>query len=132
MVSSEKVTIYGEAIEGLKESSYFTEIPWVKEQFISKLGFIPYPGTFNLEIKEENARKILQEIKERPGIEIVPMENGFCSALCYSVLLADSIEGAMVVPEVSDYPDSKMEIIAPCNIREVLAITNGDLVKVEL
>jgi isopentenyl-diphosphate delta-isomerase len=64
------------------------------------------------------------------GIEIVPEEKGFCKARCYPVVVAEKIEGAVVVPEVSGYPDSKMEIIAPCNIRETLGVTDGDMVKV--
>lgn len=106
------------------------EIAWVKEQFISKLRITPYPGTFNLEIKDGSSLKRWQEVKGMEGIEIESQESGFCSAPCYPVIVADRIEGAVVVPDVSGYPDSKVEIIAPCNIRDALGVTDGDLVKV--
>jgi len=132
MSTSDQIIIYGKAVKGLRESSSFTEIPWVRGQFISKLGFTPYPGTFNLEVKEETSLKKLKKVKEGRGIEILPMESGFCSARCYHVLVGDKIEGVMVIPEVTGYPDSKLEIIAPCNIKDELEISDGDLVKVEI
>lgn len=125
-----QIIIFGTAVQGSRESNSYMKIPWVKEQFISKLGFTPYPGTFNLEIKDRSSLKRWQEIKKREGIKIMPQESGFCSASSYSVLVADKIEGAVVVPEVPGYPDSKVEIIAPCNIRDELGVTDGDLVKV--
>ena len=127
-----RIIIYGQAVKGLKESFSFTEIPWVKEQLISKLGLNPYPGTFNLEIQDRNSLNQLKQVKKREGVEIVPREKGFCRGRCYPVIVADRIEGAMVVPEVVGYPDSKVEIIAPCNLREALAVTDGDRVKVEI
>ena len=127
-----RIIIFGKAVKGLEESNSFMEVPWVKEQFVSKLGFTPYPGTFNLEIEDGESLMRWQEAKESEGIEMRPQENGFCSARCYRVVVADKIEGAIVVPEVSGYPDSKLEIIAPYLIRSELALTDGDLVKVEI
>ena len=48
--SSSSIVINARITEGLKESSFFTHIPWVGEQFISKLGIDPHPGTLNLEV----------------------------------------------------------------------------------
>jgi isopentenyl-diphosphate delta-isomerase len=38
----------------------------------------------------------------------------------------------VVVPEVSGYPEMKIEVISPCNIRKALGIADGDLIKVEI
>ena len=50
--------------EGLKESSFFTQISWVREQFITKLDIDPYPGTLNLDIIDTEDVKKLKEIKK--------------------------------------------------------------------
>jgi len=113
----ERIVFFGKAVEGLKESSTFMEVPWVKEQFVSKLGFTPYRGTFNLEIEDGESLIGGQEAKKKKGINIVSQENGFCNARCYRVIVADRIEGAIVVPEVSGYADSKLEIIAPLSYK---------------
>jgi len=130
--TSGSIKIRGRIAEGLKESSFFTNLPWVKEQFITKLGIAPYPGTLNLDIVDPEDVKKLKEIKKRKGIEIVPSEPGFCSAKCFHVLVCGKIKGAFIVPLVSDYPESKLEIISKDKISDVLSLRVGDFVQVEI
>ena len=126
------IVIRGKITEGLKESGLFTHIPWVREQFINKLGIDPYPGTFNLDIIDPQDLEKLKEIKRRKGIEITPEEPGFCSAKCFHVLVCGKVRGALVIPQVPDYPESKMEIISSDRIREVLSLNIGESVSVEV
>ncbi len=130
--NSDSITIKGEITEGLKESIFFTHIPWVREQFITKLGIDPYPGTLNLDIIDAEDVEKLKEIKKRKGIEIVPVESGFCLAKCFHVLVCGKIKGALIIPQVSDYPESKLEIISSDRIRDVLSLKVGDFVSVEI
>ena len=130
--TSESVAIKGRITEGLKESSFFTQIPWAREQFITKLGIDPYPGTLNLELIDNQDIEKLKEIKRRKGIEIIPVEPGFCSAKCFHVLVCGKIKGALIIPQVPDYPESKVEIISSDRIRDVLPLELGDLVSVEI
>jgi CTP-dependent riboflavin kinase len=77
--------------EGLKESSFFTQLSWVREQLITKLDIDPYPGTLNLDIIDSEDVKKLKEIKKQKGVEIIPAEPGFCSAKCFHVLVCEKI-----------------------------------------
>lgn len=124
------MVIRGRVAEGLRESSSFTSLPWVREQFIGKLGIEPYPGTLNLEVSGADLRK-LKRLKRRKGIEIVPAP-GFCSAKSFRVTVGGKIKGALVVPLVPGYPESKMEIIAAQKIMDTLQLKVGDLVEVEV
>jgi CTP-dependent riboflavin kinase len=128
----DSIVIKGRITEGLKESSFFTHLPWVREQFITKLGIDPYPGTLNLDIIEAKDVKKLKEIKKRKGIEIIPAEPEFCPAKCFHVLVCGKIKGALIIPQVPDYPESKLEIISPDRIRDVLSLEVGDLVPIEI
>ena len=130
--TSESIAIRGRVVEGLKESSFFTHLPWVREQFITKLGIDPYPGTLNLDIVDPEDVEKLTEIKKRKGIEIVPAEPRFCSAKCFHVLVCGKIKGAIIIPQVPDYPESKLEIISSERIRDVLSLNVGALVLVEI
>ena len=130
--ASDAIVIKGRITEGLRESSFFTQIPWVREQFIDKLGIDPYPGTLNLDIIDAQNLEKLKEIKKRRGIEIVPAEPGFCSAKCFHVLVCGKIKGGLVLPQVPDYPESKLEIISSDRIRDVLSLKIGDFVRVEI
>ncbi len=130
--NAESVVIKGRMSEGLKESSSFTNIPWVKEQFLTKLGIDPYPGTFNLDVVNTEDIARLKEIKKLKGIEIVPAESGFCSAKCFHVSVNGTIKGALIIPLVPDYPESKLEIISAERIRDVLSLKVDDLVLVDI
>lgn len=104
----------------------------MKNQFASKLSLETCPGTLNLEITEPEDLKLFASLKAAKGIEITPEQPNFCSAVCYPVLIAGSIKGAIVLPCVADYPRNKMELIAPVHIRKTLHLNAGDVVEVEV
>jgi CTP-dependent riboflavin kinase len=42
----------------------FLELPWVKQQITENLGFAPYPGTLNVKLSEESAKR--RKLLEKP------------------------------------------------------------------
>jgi riboflavin kinase len=126
------VIIKGTLVEGTKESGLFMSIPWVREQFIEKLGIDPYPATLNLEVKSPQDLDKLKEVKNRAGIQILPMDPGFCSAKCFHVLICGTVKGAIVIPLVEGYPESKLEIIASDKLVDLLSLKVGDIVPIEI
>ena len=129
---SRNTVIKGILVEGIKESSLFMGVPWVRKQFIEKLDIDPYPGTLNLHITDSQDIEKLKEIKEQEGIEILPMDPGFCSAKCFHVLVCGKAKGAVVIPLVDDYPESKIEIIASGRLKDLLSLKDGDIVPIEI
>jgi riboflavin kinase len=127
-----KIKIRGRIVEGIREAGNFTQIPWVKRQFISKLNIDPYPGTLNLEIVEEKDLQNFKVLKATEGIDIVPEDPSFCRGKCYPVLINGLLRGAIVLPLVEGYPENKMELIASQNIKEALHVQEGDFLEVEI
>ena len=122
----------GRVYRDLGQAASFTEIDWVKKLFQEKLGFLPYPGTFNLHV-EGPARQEWAEIKARgPGIDIPPGDNGFCRSRCFRVRIEGKIEGAILVPEVKGYPEEKIEILAPVHVKNTLNVEDGDTLTIEV
>lgn len=130
--SNNRIKIRGKIVDGLREAGNFTEIPWVRKQFLSKLSIDPYPGTLNLEIVDSESLHTFKELKAMKGIEIIPEGPSFCSAKCYPVLIGGRIKGAIVFPMVENYPSNKMELIAPRNIKEAISLQTGDHLEVEI
>ena len=124
--------IRGRIVEGLREAGNFTQIPWVKRQFIEKLSIDPYPGTLNLEIVDPESLQAFRKLKASRGLEITPEDPSFCSAQCYPVLINGQLKAAIVFPLVKDYPESKMELIALQNIKEALSVRAGDDLEIEI
>ncbi len=128
----QSVRFQGVAVQGLGESGCFTCLGWVKEQFVSKLGINPFPGTFNLEIQDVSALKTFSRLRKWKGVEIVPGQPGFCPAKAFSVRLNGVVDGALIIPLVPGYPPNKVEIIAAVNLRQTLSVKDGDMVDVEV
>jgi len=127
-----RVKIQGKIVEGIREATNFTQIPWVRKQFISKFSIDPFPGTLNLEIVDPEFLQTFNALKATKGIEISPEDPSFCSAKCYQVLIGGRLKGAIVFPLVKDYPENKMELIASEKIKEALFLNTGDTLEVEV
>jgi len=126
------ISIKGRIVKGLNESRTFMDVPWVKKQFMAKVGIEPYTGTLNINISEALEKKKLTILRKLRGIEIVPEEPEYCSAMCFHALLNSRVKGAVIIPDVPDYPDTKLEIIAAVNIMEALSLNIGDIVTIEI
>jgi CTP-dependent riboflavin kinase len=73
-----------------------------------------------------------KELKTTTGVEITPENSSFCSAKCYPVLIGGRLKGVIVFPLVENYPENKMELIAPQNIKGTLSLRTGDHLEVEI
>lgn len=104
-------------------------LPWVKSQIEEKLCFTPYPGTLNLILSEESTkrRKLLETV---PSIEICPVK-GYSSGILYKAQLG-KLECAIVIPEVTNYPEDCLEVIAAENLREKLKFRDGNRITVTI
>ena len=64
------LSITGKIVSGAGEGAYFTQIGWVQQQCVEKLGFRPYPGTLNLQISEEFLPAI-ESLDQNKAIELI-------------------------------------------------------------
>ncbi|MDH7477318.1 MAG: CTP-dependent riboflavin kinase [Candidatus Bathyarchaeota archaeon] len=121
----------GKIFSGSGEGAKFVSLPWVKRQITEKLVFTPYNGTLNIRLDEDGIalkRRVLNKVK---AIKILPAE-GFCQGILFKAVFMDKLECAIVIPEVEDYPENMIEIIAPVNLRKKFGLKNGDIVKVKI
>jgi riboflavin kinase len=112
---------------GVKEGGYYLSLPFYREVLRSKLGFIPYPGTLNLELSREWmwARAFIRERGERvEGKE----ELGGLS-LCRGKL--GQIPVGLLVPDRTAH-ENVVEVVAEKNLRQALGLSDGGEVWVEI
>ncbi|WP_096703421.1 DUF120 domain-containing protein [Magnetospirillum sp. 15-1] len=119
------VELAGETCSGLGEGRAFTSLGWFLRECETRLGFTPYPGTFNLRISSPHWPGIRSELLDSHGIRIPPRE-GCCAAACFRALLAGTVEAALVIPDVAGYPADKAELLAATPIRNRLGVVDGD------
>lgn len=125
-------TLYvrGKVASGKGEGAKFIQLPWVRKQIIEKLGFIPYPGTLNVILSEDRV-KFKKLLKKTKSTEISPA-NGFCHGRCFEAYLMGNYKCVIVFPEIPNYPEDIIEIIAPTNLREILDLKDGDAITVRI
>ncbi len=126
------LTISGKVIQGAHKAAFFTGQDWVKLQCREKLGFIPFPGTLNLEIKLSVVER-LEKMKDGIWQELVPPDQNFCSSKVLPVSIG-KVKGALILPEadVNVHGRQVIEILAPVKLRDELGVTDGDMVTVKL
>lgn len=121
-----KIELSGKVASGRGEGRKYVELPWVQEQMSEKLGFNPYLGTLNLILDEENteSRKLLEK---NAALKVCPAI-GYCTGLLFKASVA-GLECGVVVPQVDNYPENLLEVVASVNLRQKLGVTDGDEVK---
>jgi len=123
--------IGGTVFSGKGEGSKYIGLLWVKEQIVRKLGFVPYVGTLNIRLTKNDVRKVGRALKDAEAIEISP-KAGFSRGKCYRASLTDGIDCVIVIPDVTDYPEDILEIVAPVNLRDRFHLGDGDLLDVRV
>ncbi|MCK4416119.1 MAG: DUF120 domain-containing protein [Thermoplasmatales archaeon] len=126
---SNKVVFKGKVVSGMGEGKYYTEQRGYVDQFKNKLGFVPYPGTLNVEIEYVERNK-LRLLKNYGGIvidEFKTKNRTFGSVLCLNATI-NNCKGAIVLPKRSHYSNI-LEFISPHYLREKLHLKDGGGVK---
>lgn len=116
----------------LGQAASFMAIEWVQAALKQRLGFAPFPATLNVRPKDRADTQMWQRVQEEStGMSLASTADGFCSARLYPIELlgqdtADKLPGAILLPEVPNYPKDKIEIIAPVRVKEYFNICDGD------
>jgi riboflavin kinase len=122
----------GVVFSGLGEGAYYMSQDGYKKQFVDKLGFIPYPGTFNLRVRKENQEDV-RMLEASPFILIEGFTDGkrsFGPAKCFHGKIADKFACALISPVRTHYQGDVVEIISSEYLRKALNVRDGDPVKV--
>ncbi len=124
-----KIILEGTVFSSRGEGKKFVGLPWVKKQIEEKLGFTPYAGTLNLRLPKEGEAQGKQLSNASP-MEIYP-EKGYCKGILIKAQLG-SLECAIIIPKVPNYPNDVLEIIAPVNLREHLNLKDDDKINLSV
>ncbi|MEM2510847.1 MAG: DUF120 domain-containing protein, partial [Candidatus Methanomethylicia archaeon] len=90
----------GIVFTGLGEGAFYVSLPFYKQQFISKLGFEPYPGTLNLRLRSIDDVAKRRSLELLPSINIEGGSNGlrtYGSVKCYHALINNSVKAAVII-----------------------------------
>jgi len=123
----------GTVVSGLGEGKYYMSLAPYKQQFLSLLGFEPYPGTLNIRLTPGSmpARKKVDALSWTRIKGFSTDGRTFGDAKCIACRIGDTPCG-IVVPGRTHYPEDIIEVIAPIALRRKLGIEDTDTVSVEV
>jgi CTP-dependent riboflavin kinase len=120
------LVLNGKIVGGVRKAAYFTQLDWVQEQCMEKLGFGPYPGTLNLEISEESL-PVVEALQKEEAVKLIPPDPQFCEAKALPVSIG-SVSGAIIIPaeDVKVHGKNIIEVLAPLRLKDALDLEDGD------
>ncbi|MBN1785984.1 MAG: CTP-dependent riboflavin kinase [Candidatus Methanofastidiosa archaeon] len=128
-----EITIIGKLVTGMGEGKYYISRPGYRNQFANKFGFLPYPGTFNIILDDENHARLQSGLNKLIYIRIDGFQTEdrtFGAVKAYKAQIENNIEGALIIPYRTHHKKNIIEIIAPTFLRKELGINEGDNVKI--
>jgi riboflavin kinase len=130
--AKDHLIFHAEVTTGMGEGQYYVNQPGYQQQFLDKLGFIPYEGTLNLRIHPSDINK-LEILRKSEGITIHGfVQNGrtFGDVKCFPAVL-QNMDCAVIIPVRSHYSEI-MEVLCRYHLRRTLGLTDGDEVEIKV
>ena len=127
----------GVIFSDLGQASSFMALEWVQRLLNERLGYHPFPATLNIRPKSAEDAQVWSRVQNGPsGTPLTSAVDGHCGAKLYSVEIYQAagsvkVSGAVLFPEVDDYPQDKIEIVAPVRLKDHFRVHDGDQLTVE-
>ncbi len=121
----------------LGQASKFMALDWVQDLLNDKLGYHPFPATLNVRPRAAADARTWHRVRnELAGTPLTEASGGHCGAKLYRVkisvaALMSTVDGAVLLPEVQDYPENKIEIVAPMRLKDHFQVHDGDPLTLE-
>lgn len=126
----------GTVVSGLGKGKEFVALEGYAEQFRTKLGYEPFPGTLNLEVDGS----VHEQLADVASIRIDAWEDGersFGVVDCYPATvkgngMAETVPLHVIVPRRTDHDTSTLELISPMNLREQFDLSDGSRFEIRI
>jgi len=126
-----KRKLKGIVFSGTGEGEFYMSQEGYEKQFNEILGFIPFPGTLNVKVKEEEAKKFIEGYKNTVFIrEFRANGRSFGGLRCYEVKIK-GIDCALIIPDRTQYKRDVVEIISKEKLRKRLGLNDDDSIVIE-
>lgn len=128
--ASKDIKLSGTVASGLGEGQYYLNKPGYRDQIKEKLGFLPFDGTLNLKVTENEMAKLAMV----PAASKIKLDSfqadgrTYGEAECIPIEI-QNVQCAIIVPKRSHHTEV-LEIISAVHLRTKLGLKDGDSVTV--
>jgi riboflavin kinase len=129
------IEFMGNIISGMGEGAYYMSMKGYTKQFKSKLGYIPFPGTLNVKLKDKKFVEAKRELDAHEGIKIDGFSDGkrtYGWVKCYPAKINNSVDGMIITLERTHYDDSILELISHTGIKKAAKLSTGSQISIRV
>jgi len=126
--SSSNVLLKGTLVSGMGEGAYYMSLKGYTKQFKSKIGYVPFPGTFNVKLGKKEYTEAIRQFEGMEGIHIDGYSDGkrtYGWVKCFKAKLNSSFDCELIRLERTHHDTSTIELIAKNNLRKTAKLSDG-------
>ena len=126
--SSSNVLLKGTLVSGMGEGAYYMSLKGYTKQFKSKIGYVPFPGTFNVKLGKKEYTEAIRQFEGMEGIHIDGYSDGkrtYGWVKCFRAKLNSSFDCELIRLERTHHDTSTIELIAKNNLRKTAKLSDG-------
>ncbi len=133
--SPSHVLLKGTLVSGLGEGAYYMSLEGYSKQFKTKIGYIPFPGTFNVKLGKKEYTEAISQFEEMEGIHIDGYSDGkrtYGWVKCFKAKLNSTFECLLIRLERSHHDTSIIELISKNSLRKTAKLSDNSKVTITI
>ena len=131
--SPSSVLLKGSLVSGMGEGAYYMSLKGYTKQFKTKIGYIPFPGTFNVKLGKREYTEAIRQFEGMEGIRINGYSDGkrtYGWVKCFPAKLNSSVDCQLIRLERTHHDTSTIEVISKTNLRKTAKLSDGSKVTI--
>ena len=133
--SSSNVLLKGTLVSGMGEGAYYMSLKGYTKQFKSKIGYVPFPGTFNVKLGKKEYTEAIRQFDGMEGMHIDGYSDGkrtYGWVKCFKAKLNSSFDCELIRLERTHHDTSTIELIAKNNLRKTAKLSDGSKITITI
>lgn len=126
--SPSHVLLKGTLVSGMGEGAYYMSLKGYTKQFEKKIGYVPFPGTFNVKLGKKEYTEAIRQFEGMEGNRIDGYSDGtrtYGWVKCFAAKLNSSVDCQLIRLERTHHDTSTIELIAKYNLRKKAKLSDG-------
>ena len=131
--SPSSVLLKGILVSGMGEGAYYMSLKGYTKPFQPPLGYIPFPGTFNVKLEKKEYTEAIRQFGGLDGIHIDGYSDGkrtYGWVKCFSAKLNSSFDCELIRLERTHHDTSTIELISKNNLRKTAKLSDGSKITI--
>lgn len=133
--SPSNIELKGTLVSGMGEGAYYMALKGYTQQFKSKIGYVPFPGTLNVRLDKKIHQEAIKQFETLEGVKINSFSDGkrtYGWVKCFQAKLNNSINCELIILERTHHDDSIIELISKVCMRKTGKLKDGSKVTIKI